>query len=70
MKESTILISGYWIDNGEKFEDKKISPTLLPSDLETGDYFYWGLDLEDIKHEISIGTETQLDFVITSYKVQ
>ena len=65
-----LLITGHWKDTGEKFTDKEVSPVLIPDDLEFGEYFYYGLSEHDIQDEISLGEKTQLEFVITSYKIK
>lgn len=60
------LISGYWKDNNETFEDRKVSTQ--EDDLEDDDdLFFYGVDEEWIKSLIN-NEDSGYEFVLTSYK--
>jgi hypothetical protein len=60
------LISGYWKDDKTEFQDYLV--TDYDGVQEDDDYFYFGINEEEIKEAIELKEETGLEFVITTYK--
>jgi len=62
-----MLISGYWKDDKVEFENYMVYA--YDGVIEEDDsIFYYGLSEDKIKEAISLGIETDLEFVITKYQ--
>jgi len=60
------LITGYWKDDKIEFKDYKVTST--QDSGEDDDIFYYELTEDKIKDAIAKGEDTDLEFVITSYR--
>jgi hypothetical protein len=64
------LVSGYWKDNKEEFENYLFYEyDSCPEGIDDDAIFYYGMSELEIQEDIRTkGADTNLDFVITSYE--
>lgn len=67
-KSKYFSISGFWKDTKEKFSDMIVKDSEEGTEEEDEKIFYYGLTKYEIQGVIEKRWESNLDFVITSYK--